>query len=543
MPYQSSKSGSPSIIESMQNMRADYASAKDTRFRRFRPGVMSGGTSADWHMRNESDLFRMVELSRALVRDDIIIGPSIEKTVDHIVQGGFTLMPKFKSKSLNDETKERFDAWAVNADRVDRDGEMDWRAAQRQVIRAAFRDGEIFPLLHKNQQLSLVETQRVRRPTNSRNSRNIFGIQLAKDSRRRVQFWITKDEVNPFKQIRILDAITKVDVRDPDTGLRVALQVYDPKRVSQTRCPPVLQPVIDTLSQIDDTLFAKLVQQQATSVFAFIREREAGKYWPGSNQSGGKEGSQAGEVSTETLADGSVNRIEKFGPAMEYKAPPGEKITAFSPNIPSPQFFEHVKLMLQLVNIHLHLPLVIYLLDASETNFSGWRGAVDAARDEYRRVQEWLVARFHRHVALWWIAAERGMNPDFDKRVTAEVGPKFAFPHKWNPPVWKYIQPLDDAKAHALRRKTLQVSPRDGSVELGKAWNNIVAETVEDNSTAVTAAVKAADAINKSYPEARVTWREILSLPSIADVDVTKTAPTTENPIRTAKGNTNAPST
>lgn len=526
-----------SVVDTMHDIRADYSAAKDSRFRRKRSGVQRQGSTADWHMRHESDLFYMVELSRALVRNDIVLGPAIEKTVDHVIQDGFRLIPQTGDQDLDRELKQRFDKWSKDPDVVDRDGEADFRAIERQVTRAAFRDGEIFPLLHDDQSISLVETQRVRKPTNSRDSRCVFGIKLAKDSRRREQIWVTNDEIDPNKSIRLVNEITKISVRDSDTGLRVALQVCDPKRVSQTRCPPVTQPVIDTLSQIDDTLFAKLVQQQSTSVFAFIRTRDVRTQYPGTQKTN-VEGATPGGRTVEPNEDGTSSVLEKYGPGLDYKAPPGEKVEAFSPNIPSPQFFEHMKIMLQLVNIHLHMPIVIYLLDASETNFSGWRGAVDAARDEFMRVQEWIENRFHRHVAAWWLHNERISDPQLDRRLAALGIEQNEFPHKWRHPVWRYIEPLKDAQAHAFRKKTLQVSPRDASAELGTSWDEIITETVEDNKRAIATAVQAATEINSEFPNALVTWRELLQLPNLKDIDVTDTAPTNDRSAQSRDQNT-----
>ena len=47
------------------------------------------------------------------------------------------------------------------------------------------------------------------------------------------------------------------------------------------------------------------------------------------------------------------------------------------------------------------LPLCVFLLDASETNYSGFRGAIDQARQRWREVQSWMMTSFHGPVYEW----------------------------------------------------------------------------------------------------------------------------------------------
>jgi len=43
----------------------------------------------------------------------------------------------------------------------------------------------------------------------------------------------------------------------------------------------------------------------------------------------------------------------------------------------------------------------VFLLDASETNFSGFRGEIDQARQRWREVQSWRMGSFHGPVYEW----------------------------------------------------------------------------------------------------------------------------------------------
>src|SRR5690606_1028361 len=99
-----------------------------------------------------------------------------------------------------------------------------------------------------------------------------------------------------------------------------------------------------------------------------------------------------------------------YAPGIEYTGAPGEKLTGFSPNIPNAEFFEHARLILTFVAINLDMPLQMLLLDATATNFSGWRGAFDQAKIGFRQIQSWLLKRFYAPVYEWklrqWIAED-----------------------------------------------------------------------------------------------------------------------------------------
>ena len=108
-----------------------------------------------------------------------------------------------------------------------------------------------------------------------------------------------------------------------------------------------------------------------------------------------------------------------------------------------------MRLILTLIGINLGLPLVMVLMDASETNFSGWRGAVDQARLGFRQNQKRLINRFHKPVYLWKV--RQWMAEDAALRRAAARSDVNIFAHRWNPPTWPYIQPLQDATADLLR--------------------------------------------------------------------------------------------
>ena len=66
------------------------------------------------------------------------------------------------------------------------------------------------------------------------------------------------------------------------------------------------------------------------------------------------------------------------------------------------------------------------------------------------------------------------------------------------------------------------VRPRRLHGELSQDWEEIVAETIEDNRFAITSAIEAAQQINSQYELAQpVHWRELMSLPTPDGINLT----------------------
>ncbi len=111
--------------------------------------------------------------------------------------------------------------------------------------------------------------------------------------------------------------------------------------------------------------------------------------------------------------------------------PAGYKLNGFTPSIPNAEHFEHVRATIRQIGAAVNMPLEMVLLDASQTNFSGWRGAMDQARMSFRRLQLAQATRFncpiHRMNVRRWAAT---MGPAA-RRALADGS---AYRHKWVPP-------------------------------------------------------------------------------------------------------------
>jgi lambda family phage portal protein len=449
-------------------------------------------------------------------RNDALVGTLADRRVDNVVQGGFTLDPKTGDKELDLELWQWWEDTTDDPDQCDIAGEMTWREIERQVCRSESIDGDIVVTGTQDGPFQLIESHLIR--TKSREADTFLGVTSDKYGKR-LAYHVAEelDEFGTFGDVE------PIQVRNRD-GLRQVFHVYDPKRVNSTRGVTQLAPIFSLSGMLEDINFAKLVQQQVVSCFAIFRKMAAtGSPLPSTDP-------MYGEGSTERTASGT-RQIEGVSPGMEITGQPGEELEGFSPNVPNSEYFQQVRLMLQIIGVNFGLPLCLVLMDGSETNFSGWRGAVDEARKGFIADQLNLVRRLHRPAYKWRLAQHLKDTKDTAlKRAAGKLGDKI-FRHNWNLPTWSYIEPVADAKGDAEQLRNSLTSPRRLHAARGKDWEEVAEESVEDNAYAIERAAEKAEQMNDAFPGSKFDWRDFISLPMPQGVTVSKQDSAESDPV------------
>lgn len=497
-----------SLSSVFQDLRADFRAGKDTRFVSRLAGVSSGGSGADYHYRNENQFLHMMERARSYQRNDPIVGQGVRRLVANIVQDGFTLDVNTGDEELDDDLKARWDEWACSADECHSEGEFTFSQMEQLALSATVVDGDVFALPLTDGRLQTVEAHRCRTPKAT--TRNVVHGVLMDDAARRQEYWFTKEDLDPNRQLLKVSDIKPYAARNPKTGERQVLHIYQPYRFSQRRGVTALAPVSDTVGMHDDIQFATLVKSQMASLIGIFHER--GPNWT----AGGDQ--QTGDRETETLAGGHTRTLEGISAGIELFGDVDEKLVGFAPNIPSPEFFPHAMMVLTFIAINLDMPVHVLLLDPSNTNFSGWRGAIDQARLRFKQIQKWYAECFHTPIYRWKIKQWAQRDPVLRSRL--EDTKVQLFGHRWNPPAFAYLEPLTDASADLLQQRNALNSPRRIHAARGREWPEVAKEIVADNGMAIVLALQKAKEINAQFPDAEVHWRELVSLPTPDGVTV-----------------------
>lgn len=494
-----SRTAKKTVQSAFGDIRADYDATRHSRFIRRRTGVLPMGTGPDYHFRTEIKYYDLIEQARDMDRNDALVGILADRRVDNIVQSGFTLDPATGDKGVNDALKAWWNDFANDPDQCDIAGELTWKEIERQCCRSESIDGDIGVIGTDEGSFQMLESHLIR--TMSKVENTFLGVTTDVYGKH-VQYHVAQER-KPFGQ---LHDVQPIDVRNSD-GFRQFFHVYNPKRIAMTRGVTQLAPIFSVSGMLEDINFAKLVQQQIVSCFAVFRKMAAG-----GNRLPSADGIY-GDASQEITTSGT-RQLEGVSPGMEIVGQPGEELSGFSPNVPNSEYFQQVKLMLQIIGVNFGLPLCLVLMDGSETNFSGWRGAVDEARKGFVADQQNLVRRLNRPAYIWKLSQYLNETRDAAMKKAFSKFGETIFRHNWNLPTWSYIEPVADAQGDAEQLKNALTSPRRLHAARGKDWTDIVDESVEDNSYAIQNAATMAAKINAAFPESpQVSWRDLIALP------------------------------
>lgn len=503
-----------SILDQFSELKADYNIGKSSRFKSKRAGVFTLGSGADYHYRTEAGYYGSIEAARELTRNNPLVMQGVRRLVANVVGRGFVLDADSGDESIDEVNAYRWDEWTKTPDACDDQGEQSFHGLEKLALQHVVIDGDICHLPTRDGTLETQEAHRLRTPRSTR--KNVVHGVLLNERRQRQSYWFTKEDVDPMRSVALVSDITQVDARDAE-GRKQVLHHYMPDRASQTRGVTAFAPMADTAEHWDDLQFANLVAAKIQSCYTILREMSAGS--PGMPLPGG----DGREVDTETRPDGTTRALTDVSPGFEIYGYPGETLKGFMPTIPGGNFFNHSNLCLGILAVNLDLPLCVFMLDASNTNYSGFRGAIDQARQRWREIQHWLQQSFHRPVYEWkvrqWAATDRALGAAVravdELRATLGYVPEGVvnpFAHVWHAQELPYIQPVDDATADILQAKGLLSSPRRLAAARGIDFSDLTDEIVADHGARIEKAQAKAVELNAKLGLS-LTWREILQWP------------------------------
>lgn len=486
-----SNPGLGELLEGNLDVQADYRAAKrETKLRPRKRGVPSDGAPADYHTRHEQDWLWMGELGAAMDRDDVVAIQLLNTFQRNILQeNGFGYDPQTGDPKLDAELVEWWKETANTPQLIDDQGQWTLARLAKFVLRATICSGDIFVVFTEDGTLELKEFHRCRSPhRHSGDPAIVHGVEM--DSRRRRKaYYFTKEPVDPLGRQTIKSSdLTRVAAYGDDGSPNV-LHVYDPSRVTQTRGVTVFAPVFDYLGIHDDLQFQQLVRSQISNMLLFVRQRSEAFHpdWLKATPKVGV-GSQVGNT-VDSL-------IENLYPGAELRGLPGEEIAPWNPNMPNPQFFDHMRFILRLIGLSNGLPYVLLMLDTSDTTFHGYRGAMNEAQMTFRCIQQFMAERFYTPVLLNFLNRladeDASIGRRRDRTLQQKRGRVNLFRHAWKRPGWKSVDPLKDASADLIQDAHMLTSPRRRCAERHCSWDEVFSEFVDDRYAAFDYALERA---------------------------------------------------
>ena len=493
------------LNESFGSAQREYVASLDpmdqhNRFLRRRHGL---GGSGNLHIDTYA-LWWVRETIRHMVRSDPLIRQMLDRLTDFLYGGdygsdlAFHLEPNTGEIELDKELDERIKLWSNDKFACDYYGERTLGGMVRQAGYQTFQDGEIFALLTGVGRLQLIEADCCQSPESVNvEEGEVNGLKFGKDGQVK-GYWFTKGVPSgPWTNYR--ESLQYYE-RTFRPGLQQVLHCYSTTRVSQNRGYGLMVPVIIRAGMLDDLNFATIVKAQTAANIV------------GVTKSGPRSPMGSPILGTKTAGtdpDGDSETTFKSKPGSWHHLPEGKDFVAFAPQIPNEQHIEHCKSIIKEIAAAIHLPYILAMLDANETNLSAWRGSVDAARYTWRRLRGEHEVQMVRPVYVWklmqWLpsmgeAAMRLYRKGLYTRARVV----------WRG--WGYIDPKKDVEADNKTVDGLLDSRRGVCEKLGRDEDRVREQTLKDNEQWILEALDRAEQIKTKYPNSDVTWRDIVRL-------------------------------
>lgn len=422
----------------MKGPRA-YLDSYDATIRgRTRPGVRGRTGTHDAHLDPLSHDYLRRD-SRQLDRNNPIARALIQRLCDAVIGSGFRLRCMSASDEWNTQAQAWFTDWFEN--KIDVRGLANGTQYLRVLMRGATVDGDLGVMRLDNGQTQLIESDRIRTPADrTPNARYFSGVEM-NDAGTPVAFHVAENAGGWNFTLGYTN--TK----------RIPAEYFDflpnplHQRIQQTRGEPVLAATMPLLEQLDDLTESTVVNARLASYVALaITSQDPGGLQDGllnqatAANSGIADGYAAGEAKPQNWQPGSVLHLGL-----------GEDIKTIDPKQPTQHFDAQVRSIIRMVGADIGLPLELSMLDASQTNYHGFKAAIGNAYRGFARWQQWLVA-FLRRTYRWRI----GM---------AIIRGELPYIEGWEKTKWILPPPpIIDAKAE-YEAAALKINQRLGSRE------------------------------------------------------------------------------
>jgi len=429
-----------------QSMFGSYRGAKVDRFR---SSWGPGGGSADQDLL--SDLPRLRERSRDLIRNDAIASGGIETIITNVIGSGIKIQSRIDKETLKinedfaSQLQKQFEKiwqrWVPYADAGKR---LDFYEIEELEERSRFANGEaiIIPLRIKDRNrpyslaLQSIESDRLSTPSGLRSDKRIrSGVKIGKYGQP-IEYWIKKTHPGDWIYSRSsgngVDSYIRYPARDK-FGVKKIYHLYHVLRSGQTRGEPFFAPVINLFKDRFEYMEAELVAARVAACIGLIIK---------------KDNAMGAGVARKTRIDSDNRRIEEISPAMVEYLEPGEDIKSFEPNRPGGTFSPFIERVLRDIASGLNIPYEILSKDFSKSNYSNTRAALIEARRFFRKQQRFVADKFGQPVFELLIeeAYLKGELPilDFYQNRWAYVR------SRWISPGWQWVDPQKEVKAAVM---------------------------------------------------------------------------------------------
>lgn len=351
------------------------------------------------------------------------------------------------------------------------DGKLSWLDAQKLVIEALARDGEVFIVKHRgasyhdSMALQFIEPDEIDEQKNERlaNGNEVrMGVELDR-FKRPVAYYKLNYHPGDFDY-------TSAITRDKHTRIPAEqmIHIFLPLRAGQSRGEPWMAPVMYAMRQLAGF-------REAAVINARIGASKMGFF-------------------TSPSGDGFVpDDIQDNAPIMDaepgtfHQLPQGVSLEMFDPAFPNNEFDSFHKAVLKGIASGLGVSYTSLSNDLEATSYSSIRQGALEERDHYRDLQNFMIDHFIRPVYEAWLISAMEMS---GLGVPVSQFDKFAEFSSFRGKAWSWVDPQKEMNASIMGMKAGVLSIQDVANQYGKDVEDLFAQIARDRQLAEQFGVK-----------------------------------------------------
>jgi capsid protein len=433
-----------------------------------------------------ADRRQQVLICEDLYRNNEWAGAVVDRLADYVVHTGILPQAQTNNEEWNDKAEDWFWEWAKIADYRQRPG-VNLFAFQRQTVIDRFVRGGSGFILMDNGQLFPVELDRVETPEKYAKNESVkHGIRLD-SAGRPVGYYVCNRANGGLPDKKSFEFIPRENF----------IHVMYPWRVDQLREVPGLSRVINKIADIKETDKYVLLKIKNDAKQFLKRTKTA---------AGGLLNASARGASVRTDANGNQQQVETHDWGQVWNLREGEGLDPFESRSPNQQYVPYLEFQAKVLGGALGIPWEFILMIFTDGSFSAQRSALLHMLHKIIGWHTELNQAFNQRVWNWRIAKAMKAG-ELDPAPVDANGVSQWFQIEWSLPSMDWVDPEAAADANEKSWLLGSKSLKRIAAEAGQDRDDNLREKTGD----IEAAIKQADALNKKYPGANLTWRDYIS--------------------------------
>ena len=391
------------------------------------------------------NLGRLREMCRMHDRQSALMSGLLDRALDNIFGDNFDFIPATGDVEL-DKLAKLYITKKMSAALASASGESDFIDIARTSLRAVWTDGDVLLAKRPDGTLLPFEADQIETPSGRSAGGNgdkqiVLGVELSGVNKHIAYYIRPRQSRGDSGMVRLDTASQRIVRRD------VIFPAYR-KRHNQTRGVPFLASALATFDRTNNWLDNESLAAEGNAMLGWKIKKESTV----DDMGGVADNEDPSTVST-------FEKVQKMEPFQVFELATGEDLEMIGSNRPGSNFEPYLVTCCRVIGVAVGMPLELFMLDFSKTNYSSARASLGEARRGFRVWQRFAQNKICLPWYQWQIS--RGIAAGELPARSELYNVRFQWPR------WEYIDPAKSAKGNETDMNNMVKSPQECIREQG----------------------------------------------------------------------------